>query len=380
LFVNQYYLPDGAPTARILGDVAGSLAGRGLGVRVVCGAGRYAEALEGDGVAGVEVVRVGSGSKGRVAGYLSFYVRAAGAVLFGPKSDVVVTMTTPPGLGVLGWMAQRVRGARHVIWEMDVYPDVAEALGAVARGGWLARAAGAVMDAARRRADAVVVLGRCMADRVAARGVARARIHICENWADGEGVAPEAFHGEAALRVLYAGNLGLAHDVETVIEGMRRLGAGFEFVFNGGGPRRGWMERACREMPWVRFQGYQPREELRGLMNWGDVGLVTQRRETLGAVVPSKAYAVMAAGRGVVYVGPGESELGRMIDEHGVGWRVANGDAAGFAAMMERLRARREEARETGARARALFEARYERRRGVARLSKVLTGCIQSAS
>ena len=130
----------------------------------------------------------------------------------------------------------------------------------------------------------------------------------------------------------------------------------------------------------MRFQGYEERGRLGELLGWGDVGLVTQRAETVGTLVPSKTYGVMAAGRGVVYVGPGESEVGRMVEEEGVGWRVSNGDVEGFAGLMERLRGDKDEVRRVGARAREVFERRYEKRLGVARVLGVIGLCTPSAS
>lgn len=403
VYVNQFYLPDGAATAQVLGDVvllsghppslryvppSQSLGAQADRVRVVCGAAGYALSSQGEAQrvgSEVSVVRVGSKEFGhgylkKLWSYLRFYLGAMGEVVLGERAEVVVTMTTPPLLGVLGWMAQGWRGSRHVIWEMDLYPDVAEELGTFRKGGWVARVVGWLGDGARRRADGVMVLGRCMAERVAARGVPWSKIHICENWADGEAVRPGAFHERAELRVLYSGNLGLAHDVETVAGGMARLGEGYEFVFSGGGPRRAWLEAACAGWGWVRFQGYEERERLGAMLGWGDVGLVTQRAETVGTLVPSKTYGVMAAGRGVVYVGPAESEVGRMVEEAGVGWRVANGDAEGFARLMERLKGDKGEVRRVGARAREVFEGRYEKRLGVERVLGVIGSCTQSAS
>jgi hypothetical protein len=71
--------------------------------------------------------------------------------------ETVLTLTTPPGLGWIGWLMQKRFGARHYIWEMDVYPDVASALGVVREGSWTGRALRVVLDFPRRRADGVIV-------------------------------------------------------------------------------------------------------------------------------------------------------------------------------------------------------------------------------
>jgi len=97
-------------------------------------------------------------------------------------------MTAPPGLAWIGWLLQRVRGCRHVVWEMDVYPDIAVALG-MPLPGWL----GGVLDYPRRRADAVIALGDCMKGRLLLHRIPEERIRVAENWADGRKTYPLPF-------------------------------------------------------------------------------------------------------------------------------------------------------------------------------------------
>ena len=65
---------------------------------------------------------------------------------------------------------------------------------------------------------------------------------------------------------LYSGNLGLAHEADTLSEAMERLkeDARFQFVFAGGGSLRQPLEARCREMGVfsVEFRSYTQREKL----------------------------------------------------------------------------------------------------------------------
>src|SRR5436305_541454 len=81
--------------------------------------------------------------------------------------------------------AKSLRGSRHCIWEMDVYPDVAVALGVLAKGSLLDRAIGGLSDFSRRRSDRVIALGPCMRDLLVGRGIPKEKIAIAENWVDG---------------------------------------------------------------------------------------------------------------------------------------------------------------------------------------------------
>jgi colanic acid biosynthesis glycosyl transferase WcaI len=161
-----------------------------------------------------------------------------------------------------------------------------------------------------------------MKARLLARGVPEDRIRICENWADGDAVRPAALWPDPLpLRVLYSGNLGMAHDVDT----MRSVTATFrednrlEFIYAGSGPRRKHTELACAGFPSVTFLPWAERTSLGDSLGSAHIGLVTQRAETIGTVVPSKIYGLLAAGRPLLYIGPAASTAAMVIRRHNCG-------------------------------------------------------------
>jgi len=123
----------------------------------------------------------------------------------------------------VGLAAKRVRGARHFIWEMDLFPEALTDVGHLAPGSWVTRAIGGLSDFVRRRSDGVIALGECMRDRLLARGLPLELIHIAENWADGSLITAAPARRSGTLRVLYSGNLGLTHDIETIAEAHVRV-------------------------------------------------------------------------------------------------------------------------------------------------------------
>jgi colanic acid biosynthesis glycosyl transferase WcaI len=152
----------------------------------------------------------------------------------------------------------RWRRARHVIWEMDIYPDIATDLGYFKKGGLVDRLSGAPIDLSRRDD---------MKNGPIARGIPAAKIHVAENWADGRQIRPQP-----------------VPDVETVAAAIPRL-PGIRFVFSGAGPRRAALE----------FRPHCERAQLGSSLAKGHIGLVT------------KVYGIMAAGRPILYIGPAGS-------------------------------------------------------------------------
>ncbi len=381
LLLNQFFWPDSAATSQLLTDLARGLAENGHEVYAIAADGGYAPDATGD-APPVQIVRVKAlpfvrGKLGRVLSYASFYAGAAVAGLRLPRPDLVLTLTTPPLLSLLGNLLQRVRESRHFIWEMDMYPDVAIDLGTFRAGGVLDRVVGGMADFSRRRADGIIALGECMRERLIGRGVDARKISVAENWADGTAIQPLPRPGDPReLVVLYSGNLGLAHDLDTVTGAMLALKDDdrVRFVFAGSGGRRGELERFVAEhgIQSVAMRPYAPRASLGESLAVGDVGLVTQRDATCGSVVPSKVYGLLAAGRPILFVGPAEATPARLVRRFGCGWHVPVGDAAGLAALLRRLAADREEVAEAGRRARQALVTHFDSPLGVARICELL--------
>ena len=63
--------------------------------------------------------------------WLTFLIWALIRSLLLPRFDLIVTLTSPPFLGLIGWAHKTLRGSKFWSWEMDVYPDVAVGVGLV---------------------------------------------------------------------------------------------------------------------------------------------------------------------------------------------------------------------------------------------------------
>jgi len=81
-----------------------------------------------------------------------------------------------------------------------------------------------------------------------------------------------------------------------------------------------------------------------------------------GLVVPSKVYGVMAAGRPVIFIGPGGSEAAKTIVEAECGYVVENGDVPGLRTAILNLRKDNVLAQRMGTNSRLNFEKNFDRR------------------
>jgi len=382
LLLNQFFWPDLSATSQLLTDVARELAAQGHEVRVVCGRSSYGGRAKSDAPqVRVEHLPDLPFSKSRIVrplSYLSFWVLCFWKVLFGTRPDVVVTLTTPPLLSVIGTVLKRVSGCQHVIWEMDVYPDLAVELGLIHGRSWSTRLLRTLAGFARRRADCVIALGECMRDRLVKLGTTPDSISIAENWADGSVFhpAPEKDWG-GKLTIVYPGNLGLGHDVETLLGALEcmQLAPDLKLVFVGGGKGLELVRTFCAShgSSMCEFFSYEDPARLAGeRLAHAHIGLVTQKESCAGLLVPSKVYPLMAAGVPFLFIGPSTATPNRLIERFGCGWYVRNGDVTSFVETLRHLARNRDLVAAAGARARRAFEAHYDLPDGVGRICGIL--------
>jgi glycosyltransferase involved in cell wall biosynthesis len=387
LLVNQHYYPDVASTGQHLTDLAEHLVGEGYMVEVLTGRGRYVagkmdaparEVRNGVRIRRLRTTSFGRGSHvGRVVDYLSFYVRVLSALLFGPRRDGVVFLTTPPLLGFLGSIARVIRGQRYGVWSMDLHPDAEVASGMLREGSVVAKLLEWANATGYRYADFVIDLGPYMKQRIVAKGVAPERTHTVHVWSSKDEIVPtpreeNPLIDELGLRdkfvVMYSGNAGIVHDFDAICEAMRLLkdDPRIYFLFVGDGPRRAEIEQFARENDIRNFQyrGYFSREQLKYSLSVADVHLLSLRAPFVGISVPGKLYGIMASGRQAIFVGPRECESAETIQDGRCGAIVDSVDADAAEELTSVLRsfAANPQALEAWGRAgRSEFERKYER-------------------
>jgi glycosyltransferase involved in cell wall biosynthesis len=382
----------------MLTDLAEALVRSGRDVVVVCSRQLYEnsravlparEVIRGVTVRRIATARFGRDRLiGRALDYATFYLSAAFTLLrIVRRTDVLVAKTDPPLLSLVGAFVATCRGAPLVNWLQDVFPEVASRLALSP----LPRSVEAVLRAARDKsltaAHANVVLGTRMREYLLECGIPSQRIRISENWADETAVQPLPTSASSLRKrlgledrfvVAYSGNLGRAHDVDTLLNAAALLSQDPEFVFLmiGGGVNMRLLEARARERELTnfRFLPYQPRDALPDSLAAGDVHLASLLPALEGLIVPSKVYGILAAGRPVVFVGDPDGELSRVIREAGVGVSVACGDAQGLCDALRALREDKVVRERFGVRARQLLEERYTLRAAVGRWEELLNG------
>jgi glycosyltransferase involved in cell wall biosynthesis len=382
VFVNRYFDPDQSATSQMLTDLARGLVARGLRVRVVCSRQLYtnaaAELLRRENRSGVAVYRVGTTRfgrahlLGRAIDYASFYFSAGAALMkIIGAGDVVIAKTDPPLISVLAALIVRLKGAVLVNWQQDVFPDVAAMLG-MNLPRWVDSLLRRLRDSSLRSAKMNVLIGHRMLEYFRRRGISDAQLCVIENWADADLIKPKAA-GASALRarlgftneliVSYSGNLGRAHEFDTLLAAAQIVQSDPSIIFLivGGGAKMEALRTAVQErtLDNFRFLPYQDRSELADSLAAADVHFVSLLPALEGFVLPSKLYGILAAGRPLLFVGDALGDIARTIGEAQCGMSVDINAGAELAAAIRLLQSDPQSRLNMGERAREAFLARH---------------------
>jgi hypothetical protein len=233
----------------------------------------------------------------------------------------------------------------------DFHPECLMAeLGERGRVPWTLRAFHRLTLALRRRVDRFEVLGEDQRERLLGQGILAERIVLKRDPSPVEIPAdtlPLERPPELADRclLLYSGNFGVAHEVETFVAGYRLhhcAGTGRVGLWlNATGARADAVERALRDerLPLHRSRPV-PLALLPRLLVTADAHLISLRDPFVGYVLPSKVYGCLESRRDILYVGSRRSDIHLLCSQGAAPagyWQVEVGDAAGVARALEEI-------------------------------------------
>ncbi|MFO7301370.1 MAG: glycosyltransferase family 4 protein [Acidobacteriota bacterium] len=409
VFFNRSYYPDQTATGQLLTDLCEDLVREhGCRVTVVTGPPLLPSApmqparwrvFERQEHGGVKILRA-AGTRfdkrrfaGRAANYVSYFASACVAGLRLERPDVVVALTDPPIIGLAAWLSSLRYRVPLVMAFKDLFPEVAALLPDF-HSDTINAALQQVNRFLVRRAARNIALGETMRQRlIGDKGAPPERTVIIADWADTSAIEPgereNAFRREHGLAgrfvVMHSGNLGLAQNLETIVEAAARLRhrPEIQFVFQGEGVSKATLQQQVRDLGLsnVTFLPFAPKERLGESFAAADVFIVSLQRGLAGYIVPSKLYGILAAGRPYVAAVEEDCEVASLTRAHRCGLVAEPGDAGALADAVLRL------FEDAGFRASAGGNARqlalqFDRRRQVARyveLFRELTGATSRA-
>jgi glycosyltransferase involved in cell wall biosynthesis len=389
LIVTQYFWPENFR----INDVALGLSEKGHRVTVLTGIPNYPGgkffpgygifSLRREDFHGIEVHRVPLVPRGQgghaslMANYLSFALLSSmlGPILCRKDHDVIfVYEPSPITVGLPALVLKRVKNIPVIFWVQDLWPESLSATGAVT-SPWVLKIVDRFVRLIYRGCDRILVQSRAFIGSIEAFGVDIKRIGYFPNSVEPlyqptnpEHDAPERSVVPDGFRVMYAGNIGVAQDFETILSAAEilRYRQEIRWVVLGEGRMGAWLKEQVRERGLggtIHLLGKHPQESMPRYFALADVMLVTLRKEPVFALtVPSKVQSYLACAKPIVAALEGEGA--RVVVESGAGISAPPGDANALAeAIMEIYGLTEQERTAMGLRGRQYYEAHFDRDR-----------------
>jgi colanic acid biosynthesis glycosyl transferase WcaI len=288
------------------------------------------------------------------------------------KYDAVLVGTAPPMVAMCAQFLKWLKGTPFVYIVYDLEPDRSVTMKMLSEAHPAARIFRASQKRWLHSAAKVVVLGRCMQERLSkVYSLPLGKIEVIPIGSDPEEISPRSRqsrfrekHGINGFVVLYSGNFGRYHNFDTVLDAAAILAqckSSITFVLVGEGAQKEHIAQriAAEKIGSVRMFPFVSKEDYADLLATADVSLVTLEPGMEGLCVPSKFYSILASGRPTIAAMSPVSEVARVIDESQCGVHFAQDSADDMVSVLRTLADDPGEVDRLGRNARAILLEKY---------------------
>lgn len=364
LLVTQYYWPENF----LINSLVPLLLVRGIEVIVLTGKPNYPDGLifrgyrasgttvgnhDGATVLRLPILARGRRSKIRLAlNYLSFILSG---LMYGrqlvenTEYDLVFVYAPSPLLQTLSAIPlARSRNVPLVVWVQDLWPESLSAT-AVISNQWLLNLVGHVVRFIYRSCDRILVQSIAFVDPVAALTDDPKKIYYYPNFYQlssdqlpSQRATELVKFLQAHFSVVFAGNIGKAQAVDTIVAAARLLlpYPNFLIVIVGSGSMENWLaqQQAAHGLTNLTLAGRFEASDMPAIFEASEALLVSLSPEsTFSLTIPSKVQAYLAAGRPILAALDGEGA--RIVHEAGAGLCSEAGNANALADNVLRMAA-----------------------------------------
>lgn len=269
----------------------------------------------------------------------------AGSPLCGERWDGVVWYSPTIFLGRLIRTIKRRHHCPGYLVVRDLFPDWAVDAGVLSRGGAAYRFFKCVERFQYRQADVIGVQTPSNAPLVARDAPSGTRIEVLHNWLsplEDTGAAPEAVplaHLQGRTNFVYAGNMGVAQDMDAFVELARRMQDRTDvgFVFIGRGSEATRLRLEAQALPNLLVLDEVDPDRLVGVLTHCHVGIVALHPAHATHNIPGKLLTYLNAGLPVLARVNPNNDLLALVEGEGVGLAVAGDNPALLCAYALRL-------------------------------------------
>lgn len=275
----------------------------------------------------------------RLFSWVRYLIASTRLVLGSQKSDLFLLVSNPPLLGGWFWVLNRILRHPYAVLVYDIHPDVLVAMGVLGANNPVVWLWNRMNKMVYRDAEVVITLGEYMAQRLRSNCKrCDVDIEVIPPWADIHSITPlsyesnplsQEFNPEVKSIVLYSGNMGISHDIGSMLQAAKYLSDRQDILFLFIGAGECWQIavdfKSENALTNIEVYPFQSEERLPYTMTLATLSLVALDEGAEELMVPSKVFYYLAAGSAVVGICKGGNELRDVVERAECGVCVPSG-------------------------------------------------------
>lgn len=260
----------------------------------------------------------------RLVGFVYWHIISFIAALFIRKVDVILSPSPPLTIGLMNIFLGKLKHAEVIYNVQEIYPDI---LGL--SDGFVHKTLSRMEKYIYNQSSAITTIDQVFYDQIAGRFKDPKRLHIIPNFVDTDVYHPNTdsltldksiFIDNNNLKLLYAGNIGMAQEWDTLIEIARRtVGEPIDYYVIGEGMMRDYVADKIKELSLdnIHLLPYQPRELMPAIISFSDIQYIFMEPEKAAQGFPSKVYTIMACSRPLLVCSPVNTPIVNFLEPIG---------------------------------------------------------------
>lgn len=248
----------------------------------------------------------------RLISYFSFTFSSFYGLLKAGKVNYIIVNSPPIFLGITGWLAAKLTGAKFIFNVADVWPESAVKLGLI-KNKFAIKLTEKLESFLYKSSWKVAAATDGIQEYVIQHSQPAEKVFVLPNGVNTDFFSYQSKNKTKPFTFVYAGNLGYAQGIDVVIRAfalVKKMHPEARFVIAGAGPEEQKLKEEVNRLDVqdVTFLGHLPLSEMPALFHESHVSIVPLRNLALfEGARPSKIFPALATGTPVLYCGKGES-------------------------------------------------------------------------
>lgn len=390
--LTQYFYPHPGATSQLMTDLAKGLTHLGYTIHIYTGtqsAQTIPESLDKITIhRSFSPVKSSTSILSKITSSLFFLLGAIIHItLHQPAKTPLLIASNPPYAGILGIYFKLLKRGKYYFLLQDIFPESAVMSGIMQPNSILFKLFNKLIYLTCKNSENTIVLSSSMQAYLGQKYPdIKNKIKIIENWAiedipictKQDNKFAQQHNLTDVFTVLYSGNMGRLHDIETIAQTAVVLkDKPIKFVFIGEGAKTKIIQQPIQthQLKNILLLPLQPREILPQSLTSCDISLVSLIPGAENIVAPSKLNGMLAAGRAIVAITQPNSYIDQLLTKSGAGINTPPNNPQQLADIILELSQQPEQVRIMGEKARQLYESQYRFERALKEYEQLLFAC-----